>query len=131
MPILSEPGEMAFLLPEVARCRSATMGEALGIRIANSMWKRLLGWMKSHERVFEDYDMYGISISWAGILHRGVDVACNERVLRFGCNGSRMKCFRSQNDRMPLKRSTVPHVTAAKQCITDRNGRRRIRNGSC
>ena len=41
--------------------------------------------------------MYGISISWAGILHRGVDVACNEMMLRFGCNGSRMKYFRSKN----------------------------------
>ena len=75
--------------------------------------------------------MYGRSILWEGILHREVDVACNERVLRFVYNGLRMKCFRSQNDRMPLKRSAAPDVTAAKQCITDRNGRRRIRNGSC
>ena len=54
MPILSEPGEMVFVLPEVARCRAATMGEALGIRISSSLCERLLGWMKSHERVFED-----------------------------------------------------------------------------
>ena len=30
--ILSEPGEMAFLLPNVARYRAATLGQAFGIR---------------------------------------------------------------------------------------------------